>query len=698
VKLRADQLISVFENATLELQYGDVKNLGDGRGYTSGRAGFTTANGDALQVVQAYTSQVPGNALSAYLPRLRRLAQRESGSVRGLEGYPRAWQSAAADARFRAAQDAVVDELYLRPALQHAAAIGAQRHLTRVALYEAAMQHGDGDTPDSLRAIIDRATAQVGGTPAGGVDEATWLRAFMAQRRATLLDPGNEATRDAWQASVPRADVMLQILDAGNLDFAGPITFSVFGQTFTLPGAPDVVPPPPPAASEPTPSPTPSPTPLPGTQVDVSFTPTNAEIGNPERGMYTWGGDDLLTWTQADLNSAYARGYRLVFGVVRLDAYRSVALPASVVQSLRTSLALVRQAGLKAVPRFVYNYPQSEIDYRNAQDASLDVVLQHIAQLKPALQDNADVIAFLQAGFVGAWGEWHTSSNDLTAVGNRTRVRDALLDALPASRFLQVRYPGYLMAWSPQVPATTRIGVHNDCFLASATDVGTYSEDTAQRQAERAYVQAVSRMAPFGGETCNPADDPNPQPRGSCSDILAEGRQFSLTYLNDDYFRDLFHNRWQAEGCLAEVKRSIGYRIELVSARHGAQAQAGGAFDVAISVRNVGWAPPFNPRPATVVLRHRGTGQVLRLPMAGVDARAWRPGDAHAASARVSLPAGAAGGEYDMHIALPDGAPRLAEDARYAVRPANADDAARAQAWDATLGAFRLGSTLVVTP
>ena len=38
----ADELVSAFENSTTEVQYGYAENLGDGRGVTAGRAGFTT--------------------------------------------------------------------------------------------------------------------------------------------------------------------------------------------------------------------------------------------------------------------------------------------------------------------------------------------------------------------------------------------------------------------------------------------------------------------------------------------------------------------------------------------------------------------------------------------------------------------------------------------------------------------------------
>lgn len=454
-------------------------------------------------------------------------------------------------------------------------------------------------------------------------------------------------------------------------------------------------------APTPAPGPAPAPTPAPA-PVETSFTVSTAEIANPERGMYVWAADNLLLWTQADANAQFQAGYRVVYAAVRLDAYAATTLPASLLTQLSERFAMARNAGLKLVPRFLYNYPANETEYRNVKDAPLARVLGHIDQLKPVLAANADVIAYLQAGFIGAWGEWHTSSNNLTEPSPRTQIRDKLLSALPADRFLQLRYPAYLMAWQQQVPswrdgsAASRIGLHNDCFMASATDVGTYSENATTRQTERSYIASLSRVAPFGGETCNPADEQNPTPRTNCADILSEGRQFNLTYLNDSYYRDLFHTRWEQQGCMAEVKRSIGYRFELATLRHSAAVTAGQAGDLLMTVRNSGWARAFNPRAVQLLLKAKTTGAIVRIPLPSVDPRAWLPNSTSTVSAGFTVPAGTPTGAYDVLLALPDGAATLSADVRYSVRPANADNASKAQAWDAALGAFRTGTTLTV--
>lgn len=438
--------------------------------------------------------------------------------------------------------------------------------------------------------------------------------------------------------------------------------------------------------------------------VFTQFTATNAEIPNPERGFYRWAWSDLNQFSKADGADAYKNGIRVIYAMVRLDAYKSSALPASLLTGLRTAFSNARQSGVKIIPRFVYNYPSSETEYRDVADAPLNNVLAHIAQLKSVLQENSDVIAFLQAGFIGAWGEWHTSSNGLASTANRTAIRDALLGAMPADQFVQFRYPSHLMAWFASPPgesgafngsAASRSGIHNDCFLASATDVGTFSDNAATRNQQRNYTMALAKVTPFGGETCNPADEAGAQPRTSCEAILSEGKQFSLTYLNGTYYTEAFHSRWKKDGCYAEVQRSMGYRLELLSTEHPAAATVGTAWPIRIAVRNVGWARPYKARQLSVFLKQRVSGQVLKL-VTPVDPRSWTAGNTFAHDVTLTIPAAAQPGEYDIYLALPDGAPQVNGDPRFAVRPANADNAGNGQSWNATLGAFRVGTIVTV--
>lgn len=233
-KTRADVLISVFENASTELQYGYVEELHDGRGYTAGRAGFCSGTGDLVEVVRRYAARRPSAPLARFLPRLAELAERHDDSTAGLRGFPAAWRKAAADPLMRAAQDEVSDELYYLPAMKLAGELGLARDFSRAALYEAAIQHGLGDDPDGLPAMTGRASSAVKPPSAGG-DERAWLGEFLKVRLATLKHASDPATAPAWAESAGRAEAMLKIFDSGNMDFDGPLKVAPYGDSFTIP-------------------------------------------------------------------------------------------------------------------------------------------------------------------------------------------------------------------------------------------------------------------------------------------------------------------------------------------------------------------------------------------------------------------------------------------------------------------------------
>ncbi|ESQ93269.1 hypothetical protein ABAC460_00790 [Asticcacaulis sp. AC460] len=437
------------------------------------------------------------------------------------------------------------------------------------------------------------------------------------------------------------------------------------------------------------------------TTVTTTFTATDTDFANPERGFYEAAPTDLDKLTAAYIADAYGQGYRLVYARINLEAYRDSDLPPAFLNRLETAFAKARAGGIKLIVRATYNYPRGETEYRDAKDASLSRALGHLSQLKPIFHNNADVIAFVQAGFIGAWGEWHTSSNDLTSPANRTAIKDALLDAVPSTRFIQFRYPPYVHDWYPTLPALDaaltgnfRAGFHNDCFLASQTDVGTYDEDATTRATQQAYNDAQGDLAPFGGETCNPADEASPTPRTACSDILSEGARFNLTYLNDGYYRGLFHDKWTKNGCMAEVRRNMGYRFALTRAEHAATATRGSALTVDIAVRDAGWARLYNPRPIEILLRNGAT--VRRIETTGGDPRRWLPGAETSQTLNFTIPSDLPVGTYDVLLALPDADSRIRTDTRYAIRLANADNTAKGQTWDAALGAFALGTRVEI--
>ena len=438
-----------------------------------------------------------------------------------------------------------------------------------------------------------------------------------------------------------------------------------------------------------------------GANVDsVAYTASEAVLANPERGFYRYSATHPGDYSPVDASTV--RSYRtsqnvtLLFRYFFLDDFRDGPISAAYLQKMEADFDALRESGAKVVLRFAYTEDTDPAFEPPHNDAPKERILQHIEQVAPLLQANSDVIAVVQAGFIGIWGEWYYTDyfadpenpSDISEAqyGDRKEVLTALLDALPEDRMGQIRTiplkqelydtgSGAAAALGDEMGYSgtdrARVGYHNDCFLASETDYGTYS--SGQLEADKAYLAQDSRYVPVGGETCNV----NP-PRSSCETALEELERFHWSYLNSQYQPDVLAG-WQASGCYGEVERRLGYRFTLQDAQATAEAQPGAGLALTVHLTNDGWAAPYNPRTAEVVLRHQDSGDryVAALPS---DPRRWFAGEAVTLDATLALPSDLPEGTYDVLLYLPDAAPSLDRRADYAIRMANED------VWEAETG------------
>ncbi|CAG2110375.1 unnamed protein product [Medioppia subpectinata] len=224
-KLRCERIISVFESDTIEIKYTECEDIVDGRGYTCSKFGFTTATGDAYEVVKQYTGKKPVNPLAEYLPELKRLAEEFSNDTTGLTGFPDAWNlSATSDRVFNETQDEVSAAMSYNPAMKLADVAHFKSALGKCALYDCIIQHGNGNDGDGLPAIFNRTVMKEGGVVTD--NEGKWIRAFLDMRQDDFKhphDPINIDHRDKWPEHSERVDAFMDILNAANMDLNGPI-------------------------------------------------------------------------------------------------------------------------------------------------------------------------------------------------------------------------------------------------------------------------------------------------------------------------------------------------------------------------------------------------------------------------------------------------------------------------------------------
>ncbi len=425
-----------------------------------------------------------------------------------------------------------------------------------------------------------------------------------------------------------------------------------------------------------------------GSQI-VRYEADDTDFANPERGF-----------SRADASAEAARraDMSLVHVYFRLEAFRSRPLPDSFLRQVQERFDEARAGGVKLIPRFTYNFPAGLPLAPGDEDAPLGVALGHISQLTPILRDNSDVIAFAEAGFVGAWGEWHHSTSGIDTTAAKAAILHAVLRALPEDRAVAVRYQRDKIAiFGRTEPLSAseaftgapvaRVGHHNDCFLASRNDWDTYRvEEGRPLEAQKAYLAAENRYVPQGGETCNAAEDA--QPFIPCANALAELKTLRWTQLNSDYHPEVLA-LWRKQGCHGEIAKRLGYRFRLISASLPRTGARGDPVGGTVTVANDGFAAPYNPRGFELILRHAGTGREHVLALEG-DPRRWSAGETRSLALDARLPAALPTGDYRLFLNLPDPSPRLRGRPEYSIRLANRG------VWEAATGYNDLQATLRV--
>ncbi|HTM23001.1 MAG TPA: DUF4832 domain-containing protein [Kofleriaceae bacterium] len=415
-------------------------------------------------------------------------------------------------------------------------------------------------------------------------------------------------------------------------------------------------------------------------RIDREYTVSDDDLPEPERGMFA---AVQLDDPRDDFRHVRGRGLTLAIARVQLDAYRWGLLPNELLDALTAGFARVRAAGIKVILRFAYNSGEGQ------PDAPPDWIMSHIAQLRPLIAANADVIAVMHAGFIGEWGEWHDSTAGSNTPWARRAIVEALLAALPGDRMLMVRTPmfkkeifGRPLTDGDAFSGTwiARVGHHDDCFLASADDWGTYAAPVAEW---KAYVAGEGRWTPVGGDTCRLAP-----PRTNCPQALAELERMHWSMLNAVHKKEVL-DAWAAQGCLPEIRRRLGYRFALERASFPAVVTAGGELPVWIRLRNDGFASPFNPRPVELVL---ACGDRTERFAVDADPRRWQAGRTADVEARAHVPADMPPGRCTLGLAFPDPAPTLANRPDYAIRLANPG------VWDEAGGYNVLTRDLLVAP
>ena len=425
----------------------------------------------------------------------------------------------------------------------------------------------------------------------------------------------------------------------------------------------------------------------------VKFTETDELFPNPERGVFAQG-----YYTPANLSSHLrpdvinkqrnaADKMTLYLNSYYLTDYMESDIPQEFLDRLETNMNALREGGAKVIVRFSYKSSMDAAD--KPWNATPEWIHRHIDQITPYLQRHADVILCAQCGFLGSWGEWYytDSGYKMNPAKNadyemRWEVLEHMLRALPEDRQVGLRIPAYKMRYlqmrgdSLASPLTAdeaykptnkaRICGHNDCFVSSQNDVGTYRNDK-----DRDFWAEDTKYTFMGGETCEKCASSNGEY------AISQMEKFHWTYLNQAY-RESVTGMWRVDGSMTTMLRRLGYRLSLVKAILTPAPKAGQKFEAYFQLNNSGFAAPINRRGLELILVSASNPMKKYVYEQTEDPRFWLPGE-HRFTLSCTLDADMQG-EYKLYLNLPDPYPTLHNDPRYSIRLANEN------VWDEATG------------
>jgi len=303
---------------------------------------------------------------------------------------------------------------------------------------------------------------------------------------------------------------------------------------------------------------------------------------NPDRGFFLQIGDEHREVSAAQLHK-YWEVYRVYFS---LADFETTTIDDDALSRLSEMLAKAKTLQISLIPRFYYTWGFEK--GKPFRSPSEEMIRQHVVQLAPILNEYKDAISFVEAGFIGAWGEYH--SDQYGSVNNykpfRGKLVEHLLEHLDEDIFIALRYPSDRNKVADLAGLDERVGLHHDC--------PNYGNDTYPAQ----KADKVTKRLPQGGEVCDL------KPRGQfgksndfekyygCAVMLDYFDRFNFDVLNQSDWAGS-NSRFKRQGCFAGIERRLGYRFVLRWSEY-----KDGILTFAIE--NVGFGKSFKSRPVKI--------------------------------------------------------------------------------------------------
>lgn len=372
--------------------------------------------------------------------------------------------------------------------------------------------------------------------------------------------------------------------------------------------------------------------------------------------------------------------------------------------NLRVTLENCRKNGCTIALRFRYD----DVGRLNPEPSSFEQMVRHIEQIRTDgfLEDYKDIIAFVESGFVGSWGEhW---GGKYCAFEDKAKVLDLLLDVVPAPIPVTVRTPPTFTTWAgiteedltyytPEPGSdAARVCLYNDGYMGSDIDLGTYHD----RERDTAWVGRQALTSYFGGEFSGNLEFTMQYDTYLPENAIPEMYKTHLSYINSNIYQlykdytfgeqydveNVDNSAYYGQTVFKFMRDHLGYRFVIRDCDLSAEVPQGGVLTVQTDIENTGFANPIMEQKAEILLEK--DGNFLRTEV-DADTNTWYSRTTVSPEFQLKLPGGLEPGEWNVYCKLSTGENTLDEMHMRSVQFANNGT------WHSGLGANYLGTFTV---
>lgn len=309
------------------------------------------------------------------------------------------------------------------------------------------------------------------------------------------------------------------------------------------------------------------------------FEETKDMVANPYQGAY-------FQWSAGDaegLGDVVRRhpDCRVVLLTYDLDDERELdVIPEDKLNKLSRALDKAEELKLSVIFRAAYDFAG---EY---EDPAFEIMLAHIRQIGEVLNEHKSCLAGVQAGMIGAFGEW-TQSRYMDEKRYRMEVVEEWEKTLDRAIPISVRRQKFIREAKERGLDTDRLGVYNDGLFSSESDLGTYREDYGRE--DDLIWSAENIKVPFNG-----GEMPFVSGFSQIGNVVKEARQLSLSYLNQEYNYEVWE-LWggQKYGGMpgdAYIKMYLGCRPWVKTLKTDRNYERKETIQIEADVRNSGFA------------------------------------------------------------------------------------------------------------